>query len=75
LTDQDYTIIALLRAVPPTDTLKVAVGETYNVKSVLTDFQKVDVDQVKEVLSKAGPKDTLKKILNIGFGKLCMSWI
>ncbi|KAI8884094.1 hypothetical protein K501DRAFT_294252 [Backusella circina FSU 941] len=67
LTDQDYTIIALLRIVPPTDTLKVAVGETYNIKSVLTDFEKVDVHKVKEVLARAGPKDTLKKILNIGF--------
>ena len=47
----------------------MAVGEIYNIKSVLTDFKKVDSNQLKEALSAAGPKDNLKKILNIKFGK------
>ncbi|CEG84017.1 hypothetical protein RMATCC62417_17873 [Rhizopus microsporus] len=67
LTDHEYRILALLRTVQPTETLKMAVGETYNIKSVLTDFKKVDSNELKEALSAAGPKDNLKKILNIKF--------
>ncbi|KAG1236702.1 hypothetical protein G6F68_001030 [Rhizopus microsporus] len=67
LTDHEYRILALLRTVQPTETLKMAVGEIYNIKSVLTDFKKVDSNQLKEALSAAGPKDNLKKILNIKF--------
>ncbi|RCI00962.1 hypothetical protein CU097_012324 [Rhizopus azygosporus] len=67
LTDHEYRILALLRTVQPTETLKMAVGEIYNIKSVLADFTKVDSDQLKEALSAAGPKDNLKKILNIKF--------
>lgn len=69
MTDHEYRILALLRTVQPTETLKMAVGEIYNIKSVLTDFKKVDPNQLKEALSAAGPKDNLKKILNIKFGK------
>lgn len=69
MTDHEYRILALLRTVQPTETLKMAVGEIYNIKSVLADFTKVDSDQLKEALSAAGPKDNLKKILNIKFGK------
>ncbi|ORE08811.1 hypothetical protein BCV72DRAFT_224377 [Rhizopus microsporus var. microsporus] len=67
LTDHEYRILALLRTVQPTETLKMAVGEIYNIKSVLTDFKKVDSNELKEALSAAGPKDNLKKILNIKF--------
>lgn len=67
LTDHEYRILALLRAVPPTDTLKIAVGEIYNVKTVLTDFEKVKEDELRLALRSAGPKDTLKKLLNIKF--------
>ena len=62
--------MALLRNVPATDTLNIAVGEIYNVQTVLSDFQKVEVDQLRTALRSAGPKDTLKKLLNIKFGKL-----
>jgi hypothetical protein len=68
LTDHEYRILALLRAVQPSDTLKTAVGEIYNVQTVLTDFEKVQVDQLQTALRSAGPKDTLKKLLNIKFG-------
>lgn len=68
MTDHEYRILALLRAVPPTDTLKIAVGEIYNVKTVLTDFEKVKEDELRLALRSAGPKDTLKKLLNIKFG-------
>lgn len=61
--------MALLRAVQPTETLKMAVGEIYNIQSVLNDFQKVEAEQLRNALSAAGPKDNLKKILNIKFGK------
>ncbi|KAL0075765.1 fibronectin-binding protein A N-terminus-domain-containing protein [Phycomyces blakesleeanus] len=67
LTDQDYRILALLRIVQSTES-KMAVGEIYDIKSVvLQDFKPVEIDQLQTVLHKAGPKDTLKKILNIGF--------
>jgi predicted ribosome quality control (RQC) complex YloA/Tae2 family protein len=69
LTDHEYRILALLRVVPPTDTLKIAVGEIYNVKTVLSDFEKVKEDDLRTALRTAGPKDTLKKLLNIKFGK------
>lgn len=68
MTDHEYRILAVLRAVQPSDTYKVAVGETYNIKSVLKDFEKVEVDQLRTALRSAGPKDTLKKLLNIKFG-------
>ncbi|KAI8382378.1 fibronectin-binding protein A N-terminus-domain-containing protein [Blakeslea trispora] len=67
LTDHDYRILALLRAVQPSETLKMAVGEVYNVKTVLNDFEKVQEDQLRNALRSAGPKDNLKKILNIKF--------
>ncbi|GAN03148.1 nuclear export mediator factor NEMF-like [Mucor ambiguus] len=66
-TDHEYRILALLRNVPATDTLNIAVGEIYNVQTVLTDFEKVQVDQLRTALRSAGPKDTLKKLLNIKF--------
>lgn len=69
MTDHEYRIMALLRPVQPTETLNMAVGEIYNVKSVLSDFQKVDADQLRAALRSAGPKDTLKKLLNFKFGK------
>lgn len=47
----------------------MAVGEIYNIQSVLNDFQKVEAEQLRNALSAAGPKDNLKKILNIKFGK------
>ncbi|KAI8050062.1 fibronectin-binding protein A N-terminus-domain-containing protein [Thamnidium elegans] len=67
LTDHEYRILAVLRPVQASDTLKVAVGEIYNIKTVLNDFEKVDVDQLRIALRSAGPKDTLKKLLNIKF--------
>ncbi|KAI9267123.1 fibronectin-binding protein A N-terminus-domain-containing protein [Helicostylum pulchrum] len=67
LTDHEYRILAVLRPVQASDTLKVAVGEIYNVKTVLNDFDKVDADQLRTALRSAGPKDTLKKLLNIKF--------
>ncbi|KAI9333487.1 fibronectin-binding protein A N-terminus-domain-containing protein, partial [Pilaira anomala] len=67
LTDHEYRIMALLRPVQATETLNMAVGEIYNVKSVLSDFQKVDADQLRAALRSAGPKDTLKKLLNFKF--------
>ncbi|KAI8086191.1 fibronectin-binding protein A N-terminus-domain-containing protein [Halteromyces radiatus] len=66
LTDHEYRILTLLRVVQ-SDTVRMVAGEIYNIDATLRDFQKVEVDKLKQVLQKAGPKDTLKKILNIGF--------
>ncbi|KAI8338866.1 fibronectin-binding protein A N-terminus-domain-containing protein [Chlamydoabsidia padenii] len=67
LTDHEYRILALLRVVQNTETARMAPGEIYNMDVTLHDFQKVDAEKLKQVLQKAGPKDTLKKLLNIGF--------
>lgn len=68
MTNHEYRILALLRAVQPSDTLKIAVGEIYNAQTVLTGFERVQKDQLQAALRSAGPKDTLKKLLNIKFG-------
>ncbi|CAO3590807.1 unnamed protein product [Absidia cylindrospora] len=67
LTDHEYRILTLLRVVQNSETARMAPGEIYNIDATLHDFQKVDADKLKHVLQKAGPKDTLKKLLNIGF--------
>ncbi|KAI9305340.1 fibronectin-binding protein A N-terminus-domain-containing protein [Cunninghamella echinulata] len=67
LTDHEYRILAVLRVVQNSETVNTTVGEIYNMNATLHDFQKVDIEKLKQVLQKAGPKDTLKKILNIGF--------
>ncbi|KAI8988444.1 fibronectin-binding protein A N-terminus-domain-containing protein [Mycotypha africana] len=66
LTDHEYRILALLRAVQPSEELKIAVGEIYNIETV-KDFEKVDEEHLRAVLKSAGPKDNLKKIMNIKF--------
>ncbi|KAI9492473.1 fibronectin-binding protein A N-terminus-domain-containing protein [Zychaea mexicana] len=65
-TDDKYKIIALLRVVNTEDT-KMAVGETYDVQLAVTDFTKLETDKLQQVLRNAGPKDTLKKVLNIAY--------
>lgn len=46
----------------------MAVGETYQISKALQDFQEVDVDKLRQVLRNAGPKDNLKKVLNVAYG-------
>ncbi|KAI8394072.1 fibronectin-binding protein A N-terminus-domain-containing protein [Radiomyces spectabilis] len=67
LTDQDYRILALLRVVQGNENIKMAVGEIYSTQSVLREFSKVEMHHLQSALAKAGPKDTLKKVLNIAF--------
>ncbi|CAO3640297.1 unnamed protein product [Cunninghamella blakesleeana] len=67
LTDHEYRILAVLRIVQNSETVNTNVGEIYNMDATVRDFQKVDIEKLKHVLQKASPKDTLKKILNIGF--------
>ncbi|ORY93012.1 fibronectin-binding protein A N-terminus-domain-containing protein [Syncephalastrum racemosum] len=64
-TDDKYQIIALLRVVKASETAKLTIGDTYNVQSALPDFPQLDVDKLRQVLRDAGPKDTLKKVLNV----------
>lgn len=47
----------------------MVVGETYQISKALQDFQQVDVDNLRQVLRNAGPKDNLKKVLNVAYGK------
>ncbi|KAI8983879.1 fibronectin-binding protein A N-terminus-domain-containing protein [Pilobolus umbonatus] len=67
LTDHEYRIMALFRPVQTTETLNMAVGEIYPMKSEMDDFRQVESTEMKAALSNAGPKDVLKKILNIKF--------
>ncbi|KAI9314042.1 hypothetical protein BX666DRAFT_2020220 [Dichotomocladium elegans] len=64
LTDESYKILAILRVVN-SDDVKMAVGETYKIENALPDFQKLDAEKLQAALRKAGPKDTLKKVLNM----------
>lgn len=68
MTDENYKILSLLRVVN-TDEVKMVVGETYQISKALQDFQQVDVDNLRQVLRNAGPKDNLKKVLNVAYGK------
>lgn len=48
----------------------MAVGDTYDVQRALPDFPKIEFSKLQSVLRNAGPKDTLKKVLNISYGKI-----
>ncbi|KAJ8661496.1 hypothetical protein O0I10_002762 [Lichtheimia ornata] len=65
-TDEEYKILALLRVVNSGD-VKMAVGDTYDVQRALPDFPKIEFSKLQSVLRNAGPKDTLKKVLNISY--------
>ncbi|KAG0266612.1 hypothetical protein DFQ27_009619 [Actinomortierella ambigua] len=64
LTDGEYRILAILRVVQPSEKVKMAVGEIYDVSKFTRTFQPVDKENVTNYLKKAGPKDMLKKLLN-----------
>ncbi|KAL0145622.1 fibronectin-binding protein A N-terminus-domain-containing protein [Mucor lusitanicus] len=59
-----YRILALLRNVPATDTLNIAVGEIYNIQTVLTDFEKVQVEygpaMIEHMILEAGLDPNMK---------------
>lgn len=59
----------MLRVVNSGD-VKMAVGDTYDVQRALPDFPKIEFNKLQSVLRNAGPKDTLKKVLNISYGKV-----
>lgn len=48
----------------------MAVGDTYDVQRALPDFPKIEFSNLQSVLRNAGPKDTLKKVLNVSYGKI-----
>ena len=68
MTDHEYRILALLRSFSPSENVKYAVGEIYNVDTVLTDYKRVEMEELRTALRSAGPKDSLKKLLNVKFG-------
>lgn len=65
-TDEEYKILALLRVVNAGD-VKMAVGDTYDVQRALPDFPKIEFSNLQSVLRNAGPKDALKKVLNVSY--------
>ncbi|KAF8930285.1 hypothetical protein BGZ58_008346 [Dissophora ornata] len=64
LTDGHYKILSILRVVQPNETVRMAVGETYDVGALTRSFEPIQKEHLVEVLKAAGPKDILKKILN-----------
>ncbi|OLY81834.1 Nuclear export mediator factor Nemf [Smittium mucronatum] len=62
LTDHEYRIISILRTVRVSEELTIEAGKIYNTKSA-SELKPVTKDQILSVLSKAGPKDSLKKTL------------
>lgn len=59
----------MLRVVNAGD-VKMAVGDTYDVQRALPDFPKIEFSNLQSVLRNAGPKDALKKVLNVSYGKI-----
>ncbi|KAF8971959.1 hypothetical protein BGZ46_010228, partial [Entomortierella lignicola] len=64
LTDGHYKILSILRVVQPNETVRMAVGEKYDVGALTRSFEPIQKENLIEVLRAAGPKDILKKILN-----------
>ncbi|KAK9767340.1 hypothetical protein K7432_002958 [Basidiobolus ranarum] len=67
LTDHTYKILTLLRVVQSNENVRMVVGEIYDTKAVAREFTSMDRERLSEVVEKAGPKDTLKKLLNACF--------
>ncbi|ORX93174.1 DUF814-domain-containing protein [Basidiobolus meristosporus CBS 931.73] len=67
LTDHTYKILTLLRVVQSNENVRMVVGEIYDTKSVAREFTRMSHERLAEALDKAGPKDTLKKLLNASF--------
>ncbi|RGB38792.1 fibronectin-binding protein A N-terminus-domain-containing protein [Rhizophagus diaphanus] len=66
-TDQDYTILALLRVVQPKENEKMAVGQTYDVSSVARVTEPVTRSRLQKALTTSSSKESkesLKKVLN-----------
>ncbi|KAF9106296.1 hypothetical protein BGX27_009240 [Mortierella sp. AM989] len=64
LTDGHYKILSILRVVQPNETVRMAVGEIYDVEALTRSFEPIQKRNLVEVLKAAGPKDILKKVLN-----------
>ncbi|KAI8354448.1 fibronectin-binding protein A N-terminus-domain-containing protein [Mortierella sp. GBAus27b] len=65
LTDGHYKILSILRVVQPNEQVRMAVGETYDVGALTRNFEPITKERLVEALKTAGPKDILKKVLNI----------
>ncbi|GBB97847.1 hypothetical protein RclHR1_03090005 [Rhizophagus clarus] len=66
-TDQDYTILTLLRVVQPKENEKIAVGQTYDVSSVARVTEPVTRSRLQKALTTSSSKESkesLRKILN-----------
>ncbi|CAB4489274.1 unnamed protein product [Rhizophagus irregularis] len=66
-TDQDYTILALLRVVQPKENEKMAVGQTYDISSVARVTEPVTRSRLQKALTTSSSKESkesLKKVLN-----------
>ncbi|KAJ1654218.1 hypothetical protein IWQ61_005810 [Dispira simplex] len=63
LTDEDYKIIALLRVVQPNENIRIAVGQHYDTQTQIRSFEPMNSNTLSTILAQAGPKDTLRKLL------------
>ncbi|KAG0340587.1 hypothetical protein BG004_006345 [Podila humilis] len=67
LTDGHYRILSILRVVQPNEKVKMAVGEIYDISALTRNFEPISKEKLIKVLTSAGPKDVLKKIINTSF--------
>ncbi|KAF9354639.1 hypothetical protein BGX34_010898 [Mortierella sp. NVP85] len=65
LTDGHYKILSILRVVQPNEQVRMAVGEIYDVGALTRNFEPITKEHLVATLQTAGPKDILKKVLNI----------
>lgn len=68
MTDGQYKILSILRVVQPNEQVRMAVGEIYDVGALTRNFEPITKEHLVATLQTAGPKDILKKVLNV---KLC----
>ncbi|CAG5004313.1 unnamed protein product [Parnassius apollo] len=64
LTDNEWTILNVLRPHVEGDKIRFAVKEKYPLDRAKTDYAAPNKDVLREILSKSKPGDNLKKILN-----------
>ncbi|KAJ1913468.1 hypothetical protein IWQ60_009196 [Tieghemiomyces parasiticus] len=63
LTDGDYRILSLLRVVQPSEDIRIAVGQVYDLVAFGRPFVPVTADALLHVLQGVKPGDQLKKTL------------
>jgi len=69
LTDYEFSILSLLRTVAPTEDVKFAVKETYNMQ-LIHHFTPITKEVLLSIIQEAQPTDNVKKVFNLKLGSL-----